>query len=99
MKSAVFVLAIIVIIAAIAGGVFFQEALLENALWIIILVAVLLAVWKFEYLLLLKEYERAVIYTFGKVSRVGGPGWTLLFPPIEASAIVDLRTHTIDIKP
>ncbi|HLD59284.1 MAG TPA: SPFH domain-containing protein [archaeon] len=56
-------------------------------------------IWRYDFLLTLKEYERAVVYRFGKVNRVGGPGWAFLFPLFESFKIVDLRTHTIDIPP
>ena len=65
----------------------------------IILVAVIIVylLSRFDYVLLLKEYERAVIFRFGKVNRVGGPGWALNFPPFETYDVVDLRTQTVDI--
>lgn len=53
--------------------------------------------FKLEIVLQLKDYERAVIFRFGKVNRVGGPGWTLLLPFIEKSNIVTLRTQVIDV--
>jgi regulator of protease activity HflC (stomatin/prohibitin superfamily) len=59
----------------------------------------LFLVKQYDFLLTLKEYERAVIYRFGRVHRVGGPGWTFLLPAIESFKIVDLRTQTLDVKP
>jgi regulator of protease activity HflC (stomatin/prohibitin superfamily) len=47
----------------------------------------------------LKEYERAVIYRFGRVDRVGGPGWTFLIPIFESFRLVDLRTQVVDVPP
>ncbi|MCD6247236.1 MAG: SPFH domain-containing protein [Candidatus Diapherotrites archaeon] len=49
-------------------------------------------------LIKLKDYERAVIFRFGKFNRVGGPGWALLIPFIESYTRVDLRTKTLDIE-
>ena len=49
-------------------------------------------------LLKLKDYERAVIFRFGKFNRIGGPGWALLIPFIESYTHVDLRTKTLDIE-
>ncbi len=54
---------------------------------------------QYDFLITLKEYERAVIFRFGRVVRVGGPGWTMIFPIIESFKLVDLRTHTLDIPP
>ena len=99
MKSVIFLLVVVLVIAAIIGLVSYQELIIQNLLWIIIAIVILLMLWRFDYLLLLKEYERAVIYRFGRANRVGGPGWTFLLPPIESADIVDTRVHTIDIKP
>lgn len=53
--------------------------------------------YKYDIFLQLVDYERAVIYRFGKFHRVGGPGWTLIWPIIETYAYVDLRVKTIDV--
>ncbi|MAG21869.1 MAG: hypothetical protein CL943_01005 [Candidatus Diapherotrites archaeon] len=79
--------------------VFFANAdvFMQNILWIGLIALFLLVLWKSDFLLLLKEYERAVIMRFGKVKRVGGPGWCLMLPGIEAATIIDCRTQTIDV--
>jgi len=48
-------------------------------------------------ILFLEEYERAVIFRFGRLHRVGGPGWAFVWPWIETFKNIDLRTETIDI--
>ena len=51
---------------------------------------------------ILKEYERGVIFTLGKVSLahgIKGPGLILLFPIIQKMVKVDLRTVTMDVPP
>lgn len=53
--------------------------------------------FKLEIILQLKDYERAVVFRFGKVNRVGGPGWTFIIPFIEKPTIISLRTQVIDI--
>jgi len=65
--------------------------------WALALVLFVLLIWKLE-LLKLKDYERAVIFRLGKFNRVGGPGWTLILPFIEAYKQVDLRTRTLDVE-
>ncbi len=65
--------------------------------WLAIAALFLFIVWKFEVVLFMKDYERAVVFRFGKVNRVGGPGWALIIPGLESYKIVDLRTKTIDI--
>ena len=50
----------------------------------------------------LKEYERGVIFTLGKVSLargIKGPGLILLFPVVQKMVKVDLRTVTMDVPP
>lgn len=64
---------------------------------VVILVGFL--VKQYDFLITLKEYERAVIYRLGRVNRVGGPGWTYLIPVLESFKIVDLRTQTLDVHP
>jgi len=70
---------------------------IQNVLWLGLILLFLLLVWKFDFILFLKEYERAVIMRFGKVKRVGGPGWCIVLPLIEEPTIVDLRTQTVDV--
>jgi regulator of protease activity HflC (stomatin/prohibitin superfamily) len=65
----------------------------------VIVVATGFLISQYDFLLTLKEYERAVVFRFGRVHHVGGPGWTLLIPIAESFRIVDLRTHTLDIPP
>jgi len=61
------------------------------------LILLIFLIVKTGALLLLKEFERAVVYRFGKLSRVGGPGWIMVIPLIEEFTVVDLRVQTIDI--
>jgi len=46
-----------------------------------------------------REYERGVVYRFGKYHRVAEPGWRFVIPIIETFVKYDLRTETIDIPP
>jgi len=46
-----------------------------------------------------KEYERGVVFRFGKFHRVAEPGWRFLIPAIETFVKYDLRTEAIDIPP
>ena len=45
----------------------------------------------------LKEYERAVVYTLGRFTGVKGPGLIILVPFFQTMARVDLRVRTIDV--
>ncbi len=46
---------------------------------------------------ILREYERAVIYTLGHYTGTKGPGLILLFPGIQQMVRVDLRVRTSDV--
>jgi regulator of protease activity HflC (stomatin/prohibitin superfamily) len=46
---------------------------------------------------ILREYERAVVFTLGRFDRVKGPGLVLLFPFIQQMVRVDLRIQVIEI--
>ena len=50
-----------------------------------------------DYIVEFKEYERCVVFRFGRFNRVAGPGWVLILPIIEKYVKYDLRTHTSDI--
>lgn len=45
----------------------------------------------------INEYERGVLYTFGKFTKVINPGWRLVFPIINSYDKVDIRTKTVDV--
>ena len=47
----------------------------------------------------LKEYERGVVFRYGRFKNVVGPGWVLIIPFIETCTVVDLRVKTIDVPP
>jgi regulator of protease activity HflC (stomatin/prohibitin superfamily) len=43
------------------------------------------------------DYQRGVIYRFGKFNRIGGPGLTFVLFGVESFTLVDLRVKTIDV--
>lgn len=93
----------IVLLAAVVVGALillrYSSLALDNILPLAAALVMLYAIARFDFLLRLTEYERAVIMRFGKVNRVGGPGWAVIFPPFESYKIVDLRAKTIDVPP
>ena len=46
---------------------------------------------------ILREYERAVVFTLGRFQKVKGPGLVLLIPFIQEMVRVDLRIKVIEI--
>jgi regulator of protease activity HflC (stomatin/prohibitin superfamily) len=65
----------------------------------IIVVIVIVALLVFNSLKVLKEYERGVIFTFGRFTGVKGPGIFLVFPVMQQMVKVDLRTVVMDVPP
>lgn len=48
---------------------------------------------------ILREYERGVVFTLGRLQGVKGPGLILVIPPIQQMVRVDLRTRVLDVPP
>ncbi|MFZ3106883.1 MAG: slipin family protein [Candidatus Hydromicrobium sp.] len=61
----------------------------------IIIVLILL----FSAVKILREYERGVIFRFGRLSATKGPGIFLIIPFVDKMIKVDLRTVTMDVPP
>lgn len=45
----------------------------------------------------INEYQRGILYTFGKFTRILEPGWRLVFPIIHSYNKVDIRTKAVDV--
>jgi len=45
------------------------------------------------------EYERGVVFRWGKFNRIAGPGWEVIFPLMERYVKVDLRLEVISLPP
>jgi regulator of protease activity HflC (stomatin/prohibitin superfamily) len=63
-------------------------------LGIVVVVLVVLATQIFK---ILNEYERGVIFTFGRFTGVKGPGLIILIPLIQKMVKVDLRVVVLDV--
>lgn len=64
-----------------------------------IVIVVVAALVLFSAFKVLKEYERGVIFTFGRFTAVKGPGIFLVFPAAQQMVRVDLRTVVMDVPP
>jgi len=58
---------------------------------------VLLFVLATQIFKILNEYERGVIFTFGRFTGVKGPGLIILIPLVQRMVKVDLRTVVLDV--
>lgn len=96
-KNFFFGAALILILVLVAWFLIANETIKQVVLIVLIIVATIYLLFKFEIILQLKDYERAVIFRFGKVNRVGGPGWTFVLPFIEKPNLTTLRTQVIDV--
>ena len=45
----------------------------------------------------INEYERGVLFRFGKFNKLLLPGWNLVFPVIDSFKKVDVRTKAVDV--
>lgn len=58
---------------------------------IIVVVLILMSIKQIE------EYERGVLFSFGKFSKILKPGWNLVLPVIQSYRKVDVRTKAVDV--
>jgi regulator of protease activity HflC (stomatin/prohibitin superfamily) len=65
---------------------------------LLLVVVLIFAIWLFNSLNVLREYERGVIFRIGRVlSEAKGPGLIWVFWPIDRIVRVSLRTITMDV--
>lgn len=60
---------------------------------------IILLVLLFNLFYVLREYERAVVFTLGRFWKVKGPGLILIIPFIQQIVRIELRTVVMDIPP
>ncbi len=63
----------------------------------ITIIILLYVVWKTDALVELLEYQRAVVFRFGRFVGVRGPGWIFVIPFVETYKVVDTRVQTVDV--
>src|ERR1039458_658264 len=66
-------------------------------LYVLLFVLVVAAYLVAASIRILREYERAVVFTLGRFQKVKGPGLVLLIPLIQEMVRVDLRIQVIEI--
>lgn len=45
----------------------------------------------------INEYERGILFTFGKFSGIMEPGWRIVLPIVQSYQKVDIRTKAVDV--
>jgi regulator of protease activity HflC (stomatin/prohibitin superfamily) len=69
--------------------------MMDYGFWIPLVLLVLLFLW--AAIKILREYERAVVFTLGRFTGVKGPGLIILIPFIQQIVRTDLRTIVLDV--
>lgn len=64
-------------------------------MWIAIIVLIIFLC--FVRIVQINEYQRGVLFEFGKFSRILGPGWHFYIPLFANCRKVDIRTKTVDV--
>jgi regulator of protease activity HflC (stomatin/prohibitin superfamily) len=64
-----------------------------------IVISAILLILLFNIFHVLREYERAVVFTLGRFTNVKGPGLIIIIPLIQQFVRVQLRTIVMDIPP
>ena len=61
------------------------------------ILAIILLIYIFSSFRILRQYERGVLFVLGKFGGVRGPGFTLVFSPVQTMTRISLRTVTMQI--
>jgi regulator of protease activity HflC (stomatin/prohibitin superfamily) len=64
-----------------------------------VVVVILLSIIIRASVRILREYERGVLFRFGRLRGAKGPGFILIIPFVDKMIRVDLRTVTLDVPP
>ena len=63
---------------------------------IVILLIILIIILLFS-IRQINEYERGILFTFGKFTKILEPGWNIVLPIIHSFKKVDIRTKAVDV--
>lgn len=70
------------------------QVLISSAVPIIVVIGLIASAIR-----ILQEYERGVVFTLGRFTKVTGPGLVFIIPFIQQMIRVDLRTRVLDVPP
>ena len=45
----------------------------------------------------ISEYERGILFSFGKFKKIMNPGWNIVLPIIQSYQKIDIRTKAVDV--
>jgi regulator of protease activity HflC (stomatin/prohibitin superfamily) len=61
--------------------------------------ALVIIIFSFSAIRILREYERGVVFTLGRFTGVWGPGFIILIPVVQQMVKVDLRVAVQEVPP
>ncbi|MFH1199432.1 MAG: SPFH domain-containing protein [Candidatus Micrarchaeota archaeon] len=93
-REVVVFVSILAFLVAMAYAV--SSRIVNPATLIIGLFAIALIAYVFPRIIEFKEFERGVIFRFGRYLRTDAPGWHIIFPVFESATTVDMRVRTVD---
>ncbi len=64
---------------------------------LLIIIGIVLLIVILSSIRQINEYERGILFTFGKFSRILKPGWNIVLPVIQSFRKVDVRTKAVDV--
>ena len=67
---------------------------MEFLFWIILILVVCLLLSSIRQI---DEYERGILFQFGKFKKLLNPGWNIVLPVIQSYQKVDIRTKAVDV--
>lgn len=62
--------------------------------WVLIAIVLIVILGSIKQI---NEYERGILFSFGKYTKVLEPGWTIVLPIIQSYRKVDIRTKAVDV--
>jgi regulator of protease activity HflC (stomatin/prohibitin superfamily) len=97
-KQAVVLFSLIAFVIVALVVLYYFDLLRPVAVLLIILVVLVIMYTRSgTFFVQLQEYERAVVFRYGKFQKVAGPGWLFMIPFIETFRLIDLRVRTVDV--
>lgn len=64
---------------------------------IFLIVIIVILIILFISIRQIEEYERGILFTFGKFSKILNPGWNVVLPIFQSYRKVDIRTKAVDV--
>ncbi|MFW5903013.1 MAG: SPFH domain-containing protein [archaeon] len=98
-KQATIFITLVVGIILVVGLLALFNLLTTLVILIVILVFLIMLYQQFpNFFAVIKQYQRAVVFRWGRFKEVAEPGWLFVIPFIESFRVVDMRERMVDLK-